>query len=95
MNQPVNPIALRVIVSGRVQGVFFRGSTQQQAAALGVTGWVRNLPDGDVEAWLEAPEPIMEDMISWIKSGPDQAIVDHIEVESVAVEGFAVFEVRR
>ncbi len=70
----------RVFVSGRVQGVFFRYSTQERANALGVKGWVRNRYDGRVEALLEGDEEAVNKLIEWMKVGPPGARVTDIEV---------------
>ncbi len=70
----------RVFVSGKVQGVFFRYSTQEKANALGVKGWVRNRYDGRVEALLEGDEEAVNRLIEWMKVGPPGAKVTGIEV---------------
>ena len=70
-----------VYVSGQVQGVFFRDSTRERAEQLGLAGWVRNLPDGRVEALFEGPSKKVQEMIRWCEEGPS-----HAEVESVATE---------
>jgi acylphosphatase len=70
---------LRVLVSGRVQGVWFRESTREEADRLGVAGWVRNLPDGRVEATFEGPVLGVEAMVAWCRRGPPNAGVDRVE----------------
>lgn len=70
----------RVIVSGLVQGVFFRDSARRVAAVQGVAGWVRNLPDGRVEAVFEGEPEAVERMVAWARRGPSRAVVDKIEV---------------
>jgi acylphosphatase len=65
-----------VYVSGQVQGVFFRDSTQEIAEQLGLTGWVKNLPDGRVEALFEGPSERVREMIRWCEQGPPHAKVD-------------------
>jgi acylphosphatase len=84
-----------VIVSGRVQGVFYRASTRDKAACIGVSGWVRNLPGGGVEAVFEGGKNKVEEMIEWCKTGPAGAIVDDVSVSWEEPEGFEGFEVRR
>lgn len=70
---------VRVLVSGRVQGVFFRESTRRQAEGRGVSGWVRNLPDGRVEALFEGPDPLVEGLVAWCQHGPPAAQVDGVQ----------------
>ena len=86
--------ARRVRVTGRVQGVFFRAWTQQQARELGVHGWVRNASDGSVEAHLEGDEAAVKALIQRLWEGSPSAAVDNVEVEEVAADGAARFEVR-
>jgi len=80
-----------VLVSGRVQGVGFRWHTRAQAEALGLAGWVRNLPDGRVEAWIEGDEREIEAMLAWLARGPTAAHVRGIEAVVRAPEGHAGF----
>lgn len=74
----------RCLVSGRVQGVFFRGSTQQKAKELGVTGHARNLPDGRVEVLAVGDGAAVQALMDWLRVGPPAARVD--AVESIALE---------
>ncbi len=76
-----------VYVSGVVQGVFFRMHTKRMADSVGVTGWVRNLPDGRVEAVFEGRKRDVEKMIDWCKKGPSGAIVKSIEIEWLDYKG--------
>lgn len=69
-----------VWISGRVQGVFFRAHTKEVAEKLGLTGWVRNLPDGRVEAVFEGEEDAVKEAIEWCKRGPPLARVEKVEV---------------
>jgi acylphosphatase len=87
-------IRVRVVVAGRVQGVWFRESCRERAAAEGVSGWVRNRSDGAVEAEFEGHEPAVERMIDWCRQGPPRARVDGIDVERIAAVGPAGFHVR-
>lgn len=84
----------RFIVSGRVQGVFYRVSAQRQATALGLDGWVRNLPDGSVEVLARGEEAVLVALQEWLWQGPPQAEVTDVRIEAVAVEedltGFVV-----
>ncbi|HDH96427.1 MAG TPA: acylphosphatase [Proteobacteria bacterium] len=85
--------AAHVYISGRVQGVFFRYSTEQEAKAAGVCGWVRNLPDGRVEAFFEGPRESVERMIRWCRKGPPMARVDDVQVEWVEPKGYENFRI--
>jgi acylphosphatase len=83
----------RVRVQGSVQGVFFRVETRDRARSLGVCGWVRNLPDGDVEAVFEGEAPQVESMVAWCGRGPTGAAVHDVDVaweEPLGESGFAV-----
>ncbi len=84
-----------VYVSGQVQGVFFRDSTREKAEQLGLTGWVKNLPDGRVEALFEGSSKRVREMVRWCEQGPSQAEVEDVETEFEASEGnLTSFEVR-
>jgi len=78
--QPMVKARVHVFVRGRVQGVFFRQETKQQAQILGVNGWVRNLPDGRVEAVFEGEEPAVKAITEYSHHGPSSAKVDKVEV---------------
>jgi acylphosphatase len=69
-----------LIVRGRVTGVFFRAATQREARRLGITGWVKNRPDGNVEILAEAEEDAIREMVSWAQHGPSAARVDDVDV---------------
>jgi acylphosphatase len=84
-----------VYVSGSVQGVFFRDSARQQAEQLGLAGWVKNLPDGRVEALFEGPPEGVREMIQWCQGGPPHATVEDVDAEFEASGGdLKGFEVR-
>jgi acylphosphatase len=87
-------IRKRVEVSGNVQGVFYRDNCRRQAEEQGVTGWVRNLPDGRVEAVFEGPPAAVERLVSWSRRGPSQALVTMVAVHDEPVEGLKEFELR-
>lgn len=70
---------LHVVIHGRVQGVGFRYATAQQAQQLGLAGWVRNCPDGCVEALFEGPRPALEQVRDWCEQGPRYARVSRVE----------------
>jgi acylphosphatase len=74
----------RLLIRGRVQGVWFRESMRREADALGVTGWVRNRTDGRVEALVQGPPPALEAIIAWARRGPEAANVEGVEVEEAA-----------
>jgi len=75
-------ITKRLIISGRVQGVYFRDSMRQQARQLGVTGWVRNRSDGTVEAMVHGKPDAVERIIEWAHHGPDTARVTDVYIEA-------------
>lgn len=77
-----------------VQGVFFRASTREQAAALGLTGWVRNLPDGCVEAAACGEDAQLEQLERWLRRGPELAKVDSVEVTAEDYTPYTGFEIR-
>jgi len=77
----------RVVVRGRVQGVWFRGSMQDEAQRLGVAGWVRNRADGAVEAEVEGEETAVEALVVWARRGPRGARVSEVEVDVVEPRG--------
>ncbi len=88
-------IRRHVIVSGLVQGVFFRVSTQREARRFGVAGWVRNLPDGTVEAVFEGDASAVEALLDFCRRGPERARVDRLEVDTTEpLENLAGFGVR-
>jgi len=70
----------RLRIHGRVQGVWFRESMRMEAERLNVAGWVRNAPDGTVEAVIQGPAEAVEAMIEWARSGPPLARVDRVEI---------------
>ncbi len=86
---------LHAIVEGRVQGVSFRGFTCQEAVNLGLTGWVRNRPDGSVEALFSGEDEAVNRMVTWLHRGSPMSKVDHVHIEEQDVEeSFATFDVR-
>jgi len=88
-------VRTHIFVSGRVQGVFFRENTKKRARKLGITGWVRNLPDGRVEAVFEGEKSKVEELINQTKKGPLIARVDGVEVILEEYKGeFNNFEIR-
>ena len=84
----------RVVVQGHVQGVFFRETTRRRALAAGVAGWVRNTPDGSVEAVFEGERDAVDRLVAFAQSGPRGARVDWVDVVSEEPEGLEGFAVR-
>jgi acylphosphatase len=87
-------VRYRVLISGRVQGVFFRDTCRRLAEQSGVAGWVRNLPDGRVEAVFEGPDEEVRRLVDWARGGPRLAVVDDVAVQSEPPEGLAAFLVK-
>jgi acylphosphatase len=87
-------IRRRVIVHGRVQGVFFRDSARQRAQSRGVSGWVRNNPDGTLEAVFEGGSDDVDAMVRFCQQGPRGASVERVEVVEEEPEGLGGFSVR-
>ena len=87
-------VRYRVLISGRVQGVFFRDSCRRLAEQHGVAGWVRNLPDGRVEAVFEGPAEDVRRLVDWARTGPRLAAVDDVAVQPEPPEGLAAFRIR-
>ena len=87
-------VRAHIYVSGRVQGVFYRSNTRKKALELGLKGWVRNLPDGRVEAVVEGEENQVDRLIQWCRRGPPSAVVTGLEVEKETPKGeFETFRV--
>ena len=80
MNMNKDNLRAQVLIHGFVQGVYFRASTQEEAVRLGVGGWVRNLPDGSVEALFEGEKKKVEEIIGWCHKGPPGARVNKVEL---------------
>jgi acylphosphatase len=83
----------RVTVHGRVQGVFFRDTTRRMAESRGVAGWVRNNPDGSVEAAFEGPDDAVDAMVQFVREGPRGAAVERIDVAEEDSEGLTGFRI--
>ena len=84
-----------MLISGRVQGVFYRASTRDTALRLGLKGWVRNLPDGTVEAVFEGPLVDLQNAVEWCREGPTGAAVRHVEENWGDYQGeFSDFDIR-
>ena len=90
----MSKVAQHVRVTGRVQGVFFRAWTREQAERLDVFGWVRNCSDGTVEAHVEGQEESVEKLIQLLRRGPSGARVDDVEVSDAKIENADWFSIR-
>jgi acylphosphatase len=87
---------VHLLIHGRVQGVWYRGSTRAEATRLGLTGWVRNLRDGSVEAVAEGERGALEELLRWCRRGPPHAEVTGVTVEwEEATGGLVGFDLRR
>ncbi len=87
-------ICLHGYVSGKVQGVFFRQSTETEATRLDLDGWVRNLADGRVEVLVEGEEEAVRELAAWLETGPKKAKVTAVELQEHPLQGIAGFVVR-
>ncbi|HEY6653131.1 MAG TPA: acylphosphatase [Solirubrobacterales bacterium] len=87
-------IRRRVVVSGRVQGVFFRDSVRRRAEAAGIAGWVRNTREGTVEAVFEGDPQAVDELVGFCRHGPSRADVAYVEVTDEEPEGLSGFDVR-
>jgi len=85
---------LKIKVSGRVQGVFFRDSVRQKSEEWGIKGFARNEPDESVYIESEGPEEALEKLVNWCWEGPDMAKVDKVEIEEGDIKNFENFQVR-
>ena len=88
------PVCVRCYVAGRVQGVFFRASTREQAQALGLTGYARNLPDGRVEVFACGTPGAINQLKDWLRVGPPGARVSGVACEAAASEACTGFSTR-
>ena len=84
-------VRYRVLISGRVQGVFFRDTCRRMAREHGVTGWVRNRPDGQVEAVFEGRAEDVDRLVAWARRGPSRAVVADVTVRAEQPEGLSTF----
>ena len=86
---------LRIKVEGRVQGVFYRASTQSKALELGLSGWVKNQPDGSVLIEVQGNTEVLDKMIKWCKEVPIMARIDNLDQEDIPVEAGTSFDIIR
>lgn len=89
----MSAVRRRVVVDGRVQGVFFRETCRREADAAGAGGWVKNRPDGKVEAVFEGPPEAVERLVDWCREGPPSARVVRVTVQDEAPRGDQRFRV--
>jgi len=87
-------VAVHLLVHGRVQGVFYRASTQTTAEGLGLSGWVKNRDDGSVDIHAEGSRERLEELVTWCRNGPPQADVSTIGLCWTEPEGLSSFEIR-
>jgi acylphosphatase len=87
-------VRYRLQISGRVQGVFFRDTCRRMAERHGVSGWVRNLPDGTVEAVFEGAAEDVRHLVDWSHQGPSAAVVRDVRVQAEPPEGISGFQIR-
>ncbi len=86
---------VHVYIKGKVQGVFFRANTKEQAEKLNVQGWVRNMRDGRVEALFEGDPDAVDAMISWCHNGPELSFVEEVTVQQISSSGCSDFKIKR
>jgi len=86
---------VNITVSGKVQGVFYRAATEKVARELDITGWVQNLPSGEVYIEAEGTEEQLRQFTDWCRKGPSRATVTAVEIVPSEVRGFAGFTIRR
>lgn len=85
---------IHLIVSGRVQGVFFRDNTRRKALELGLKGYAKNLPDGDVEVVAQGDERKIHELTEFIKKGPGISKVENVQIKHKELENFEKFEIK-
>ena len=86
---------VRLVIKGKVQGVFYRATAKDVADLLGIKGWVKNLPDHNVEITATATEELLQKFIGWCKQGPPKARVDEVIVEELGPQAFSGFRIIR
>jgi acylphosphatase len=86
---------VRLIIKGKVQGVYYRASAKNVADLLGIKGWVKNLPDNNVEITATAADDVLQKFIRWCKQGPPRAVVEEVNLEEFAPEEFSGFKILR
>jgi acylphosphatase len=84
-----------LLIKGKVQGVFYRATAKEVAERIGITGWVKNTPEGHVEATVSGTENQVQEFIAWCRQGPQKAVVTGVDVQDVPDEFFTGFSVKR
>ena len=86
---------IRLTIKGKVQGVFYRATAKDVADQLGVKGWIKNLPNNNVEIRATASEELLQKLIAWCKQGPPKARVEDVIIEELNLEDFSGFRIIR
>ena len=86
---------IRILIKGKVQGVFYRASAREMAEQFGLTGWVRNTELGDVEAKASGTQDQLQQFIEWCRSGPPKAVVTNLTINEIEYEPFDTFRILR
>ena len=86
---------IRLTVKGKVQGVFYRASAKNIADQLAITGWIKNLPDRNVEISATSSEELLQQFIDWCRQGPPRAVVEEVIIEDLQFETFTGFRIIR
>ena len=86
---------IRLTVKGKVQGVYYRASAKNKASELGITGWIKNLPDNNVEIRATSDDDLLKQFIDWCRQGPSRAIVNELIIEELPFEPFKDFRIMR
>jgi acylphosphatase len=84
-----------LVIKGKVQGVFYRAAAKETAELLGITGWVKNLPDKNVEITATAHSDTLQQFVDWCKQGPPRAAVEEVMVEELSFKKFTGFRIMR
>lgn len=84
-----------LIISGKVQGVFYRATAKKKAGELNIHGWIKNTSEGNVEAMVTGNTQQIEDFIKWCKSGPDRAVVEEVRIDKQKFREFDSFKIKR
>lgn len=82
-------------ITGKVQGVYYRSSTQSKAQELGITGYVENLPDGRVHAVIQGRKDACRQLIDWCRQGPDRAQVSNVDISPISAPSYETFTINR